>query len=260
MNPLPLGYYMYKVDNLNHNNQSLVKSTLRKVYFLLFGIPDLHSHIRYRCIKHYIKNLKTLDVGCGNGYFSFQLALNSIQDITLAPYTEMEFNIAKNIKESDHRFNHIKIIREDAQYLNQFEDESFEQIMVIDVFEHVINLNNAVDAVIRKLKVGGRLIVSVPTYDYPKFFGETFDKNIGHLRHFNLEQLKSLFEIRGMRTETIKPYTYFYISKLCSLYYKFNLGIINLILMPILNMFSFLTEFIPKLPYTEIVAVFIKIH
>jgi len=83
------------------------------------------------------------------------LALNSIQDITLAPYTEMEFNIAKNIKESDHRFNHIKIIREDAQYLNQFEDESFEQIMVIDVFEHVINLNNAVDAVIRKLKVGG---------------------------------------------------------------------------------------------------------
>ena len=45
----------------------------------------------------------------------------------------------------------------------QFENESFEQIMVINVFEHVINLNNAVDAVIRKFKVGwGHLLFLFP--------------------------------------------------------------------------------------------------
>jgi len=252
---------MYKVKNpQNLNTISSIKSTLKSLYFLLFGTPDLHSHIRYRCIKSQIKNLKTLDVGGGTGYLSFSLAINGLQDITLSPYTEIEFNEAMHIKESDYRFQNIKIIKDDAESLNSFEDESFEQIMVIDVFEHVINLNNAVEQVIRKLKLGGRLVVSVPTYDYPKFFGEVFDKNIGHLRHFTLEQLKSLFETRGLRTEMIKPYTYFYTSKLCSVYYKYNLKILNLILSPLLNMLSFFTEFIPKLPSTEIVAIFIKTH
>ena len=205
-------------------------------------------------------NRKSEDARCGGGegYFSFSLAVNGLQDITLSPYAEMEFKNATYIKESDHRFDHIKIIKDDAELLNSFEDESFEQIIVLDVFEHVVNLNNAVEQVIRKLSVGGRLIVSVPTHDYPRFFEETFDKNIGHLRHFSFDQLKSLFEARGLRTETIKPYTYFYTSKLCSIYYKYNLGILNLILSPFLNWLSFLTEFIPTHHFTELVAVFIK--
>jgi 2-polyprenyl-3-methyl-5-hydroxy-6-metoxy-1,4-benzoquinol methylase len=257
----PFGYYVYRVkDPTETETASLVRIALKKLYYLLFGTPDLHSHIRYRCIKNQIQNLRTLDVGGAAGYFSFSLTIDGLRDITLSPYTEIEFNEATLIKESDYRFNHIKIIKDDAESLNSFEDESFEQIMVIDVFEHVINLEKAVEQVIRKLRVGGRLVVSVPTYDYPKFFGETFDKNIGHLRHFTLEQLKSLFETRGLRTEMIKPYTYFYTSVLCSLYYKYNLGVLNLILSPLLNILSFFTEFIPKYPSTEIVAVFIKIH
>jgi len=66
MKLLPFGYYMYKVRNLeNHGTVNLLKLTLRSLYFILFGIPDLHSHIRYRCVKSQIKNLKTLDVGGG---------------------------------------------------------------------------------------------------------------------------------------------------------------------------------------------------
>jgi hypothetical protein len=140
MKPLPFGYYIYKVRNLeNHGTVNLLTLTLKSLYFILFGTPDLHSHIRYRCVKSQIKNLKTLDVG-GTGYISFSLAINGLQNITLSSYTEIKFNEAIHLKESDYRFQNIKIIKDDAESLNSFEDESFVIRAIIELEHHDVNI------------------------------------------------------------------------------------------------------------------------
>jgi hypothetical protein len=177
----------------------------------------------------------------------------------LSPYTQEEFTLAKTIRDSISYFKDVKIVRDDVQQLESFEDDTLEQILVIDVFEHVIDLEMAVNAVVHKLKAGGRLIVSVPTNEYAYFFGQKFDKEIGHVRHFSIDELKTLFEMKELKTELIKPYTYYYTSKLCSLFYdKLKDNRLGYLLMPILNCFSLVTERIPTDTYTEILAVFRK--
>lgn len=149
---------------------------------------------------------------------------------------------------------------DDAQYLDQFPDNSFDQIMAIDVLEHVIDLDMAVKSVIKKLKPGGRLIVSVPTHQYPKFFGQKFDDDIGHLRHFSYNSLHITFENYGLVTENIKPYTFYYTSKLCHFYYdSLSSTMPKIIFLPILNCFSIITERIHTKIYTELLAVFRKL-
>jgi len=85
---LPFEYYMRKVkDPQNLNTISSIKSSLKSSYFLLFGVQNLHSHIRYRRVKPQIKNLKTLDVEAGYGYFSFSLVVDGLlRGVTICSY------------------------------------------------------------------------------------------------------------------------------------------------------------------------------
>ncbi len=258
MKILPVGFYKYRVDE--GSNRTKIVNFLLKLYYFLFGVPDLHSHIRYRFIKKLIKNLYTLDVGAGEGIISFQLATIGINNITISPYTLKEANYATKVKQSNIMYEEMQVIPDDAQQLYKFKNESFDQILVIDVFEHVRDLNKSINAVLSKLKPGGRLVVSVPTNHYPEFFGQKFDRNIGHLRHFSEDDLRNIFERSyGMKIEFLEPYTFYYTSKLCHLYYDvLDTSLLKYILMPILNFISIVTENFHVRPSTEIAAVFVK--
>lgn len=131
MKILPVGFYKYRVDE--GSNRGKIVNFLLKLYYLCFGIPDLHTHIRYRFIKKLIKNLYTLDVGAGEGIISFQLATIGINNITISPYSLKEANYAIKVKQSNIMFKEIQVVPDDAQELYSFKDESFDQILVIDV-------------------------------------------------------------------------------------------------------------------------------
>ena len=55
---MPLG------DAIRYNS----KNTVLELYYRLFGVLDLHSHIRWRAIKRYIdKKDKNAEIGGGGG-------------------------------------------------------------------------------------------------------------------------------------------------------------------------------------------------
>lgn len=101
---------------------------------------DLHNYIRYRIFRKHIQNLKTLDVGGDIGINTFQSVIDGIKELTLSPYTKEEFEFAIAVKQTSPYFKNLNVIKDNAQELRSFEDNSFQQILLLDVFEHVMDL------------------------------------------------------------------------------------------------------------------------
>jgi hypothetical protein len=66
MRNLPLGYFLYRVPIYSIRKGKILSMFVRS-YNLIFGVSDLHSHIRYRCLRKSVQNVLTLDVGGDGG-------------------------------------------------------------------------------------------------------------------------------------------------------------------------------------------------
>jgi len=246
---MPLGDLL--VEN-GLDNKSTWKKILHRIYAQVYGINDLHSHIRWRAIKEYIdfQRKAILDAGCGAGLMTFEVAKqtskNMTQIIGIDPNKE-SIEIANRIS-SRQGLENVEFKVGNIMDI-EFDDETFDEALCIDVLEHVPDDNKAVCEVSRVLKEGGRLIISVPTPNYPKFFGREFAQRIGHLRdgywHY---EIAKLLQQNGIRVIKYKYYTLFPSSLVCSFFYRvLKGGRLATMISPILNIFSFL-DFLDPVP------------
>ncbi len=145
-------------------------------------ILESNDALRQMIKRHVDVGSVLLDAGIGYGEL-FQGLPEYIQfgvDVSL-PY----LRIAKN--------NGIEVCMAKLEKL-PYCDDSFDAIISSDVLEHVLRIDKAVSELIRVLKPGGMLIVRVP-------FDESLDEYINnpkytysHIRSFNLNSLRLLFE------------------------------------------------------------------
>jgi len=164
--------------------------------------------------------------------------------ITAMAYTDEEFKHLKLKIEKLGLNEIIKVGRGDAQTIDDsIKENTVEQVLLIDVLEHVYDHLKALEAINRILVKNGFLIISCPTPYYPKYFGIEFDKAIGHLRHYTLKDLKTLLEQSGFKILDYYYYTNSFSSLLCTIYYvRIRNGFIKALLMPILNILSLFFE------------------
>ena len=108
---------------------------------------------------------KVLEVGGGFGLFSSNFKLNFPESevYLLDLYSNEIMNIIENILTT-----HFKIFLKydfecDIQKKTSFEDQSFDLIFALDILEHIPDPESALDEIIRLLKKGGYLFISVPT-------------------------------------------------------------------------------------------------
>jgi len=193
-------------------------------FWLLFefivGIADFHSTHRITAIKVFFKRgLKTVDVGAAQGRLSVELALSNHTPITALAYTEEEVNSIATFVNQNGLKNLIKIGKDDAQKIESIQDAEVEQVLMIDVLEHVKDDAKALEAVYRVLVRGGYFLISVPTPNYPHWFGFEMERRIGHLRHYTFESLKSKLDAYGFTPEEHFYYTSGKVSLLCNLWY-----------------------------------------
>jgi SAM-dependent methyltransferase len=223
---------------------------------------DLHSHIRYRVTKKFLKDFsKNVEVGAGIGLMSFQFVLNFKKPILVLTYTDYEYTQALFIvKQVEWLQKYAKVKKDDAQILACCPSNFFEQALIIDVLEHVYDDHEAIKQLYRILKPGGRVILSVPTPYYPFYFGYKMDKEIGHLRHYTLHGIRNLFEKFGFTYVAWQPYTFKLTGILCNIFYvKITNWIIRAFIMPFLLVLSFVTEKIfNDIIFAEMIVVFRK--
>lgn len=133
-----------------------------------------------------MKNI--LDVGCGQGFQSYVLSKNKNNRV-------VGIDISKeNIEISHKRYPRVNFLVMNAGKMN-FKKNHFDEIYAIEVLEHVNNLEKVLNEITRVLKVGGKLIVSVPYYKSEIWLIKlrpTYFKEIHHVRIFKDNELESL--------------------------------------------------------------------
>ena len=129
------------------------------------------------------KNLKILDVACGDGRISQALIKmgHQVHGVDGDPRAvEIANQIGLNCKESN------------IEEVIPFEDDFFDLVLALDILEH---LNNPKDFLVRvksKLKVDGQIIISIPNhFDLRNRLRILLGKGIIHWAHRNFSDAKS---------------------------------------------------------------------
>lgn len=101
-----------------------------------------------------------LDLGCGNGEYSFLMAKKRVNQITaLDASPELIGEIQKILRTND--INNITIVNGDAQEL-PFKEEIFDAVFCNTVLEHVPEPEKVIQESFRVLKKNGIFVVSIP--------------------------------------------------------------------------------------------------
>ncbi|MDD1776306.1 MAG: class I SAM-dependent methyltransferase [Candidatus Methanomethylicus sp.] len=193
----------------------------RELKSIINRSPDLHAFPRMLAIKKAFKpGVPTIEAGAADGWFSFELAPYFNTPIKALAYTDAEYEaMRRNIKVLGLK-GIVHAGKDDAQTLSSISNSSLGQVLLVDVLEHVEDDSAAIQAVGRVLKKGGRFVISVPTPYYPYWFGERFDRIIGHQRHFTKEDLTAKLEANGFEIVDYFYYTTVGASKLMKIWYR----------------------------------------
>lgn len=173
-----------------------------KILEVLEGADRYNRWIAER-ISPYIES-PALEIGAGTGNISsFFSHLKSLtltdNDESLISVLQKKFN-TKNI--------HAEVfdIQKDFYKINN----SFKTIFSVNVLEHIKDDSKALSNMYRLLKRNGKVVILVPA---KKFAYTNLDKDLGHFRRYEKEELREKLEKAGFKIESI---TYFNIVGLLS--------------------------------------------
>lgn len=150
------------------------------------------------------KNLKILDYGCGVGTLSLYLASLGNEVVGLDISSE-----AINVANQSAKLNG-KILKKIKFYTlsegTKKVSSDFDLVLCIEVMEHVLHEKELLGFLVEKLKKGGYLILSVPSYNAPLYklgLTKRFDAKVGHLRRYTVENLLAVFENSGLEIREV---------------------------------------------------------
>jgi SAM-dependent methyltransferase len=150
---------------------------------------------------------RILDVGCGSG--RHVCAVSRFKDV-VAVGADIRFD---DVKEARDRLHFIEKLGEagggpscalgaDIHCL-PFGDGVFDLVICSEVLEHIPDHHAAVSEVVRVLKHGGNLVVSVPRYLPERICWELSDDyhqaNDGHVRIYRKTELTTMLEAAGVK-------------------------------------------------------------
>ena len=148
---------------------------------------------------------RILDVGCGTGRhvcaaYQFKNVTAIGVDINYNDLIEAR-NRLINVNKSETERGTYGTVVTDITSL-PFRDNDFDLLICSEVLEHIRDQEAAVDEIIRVLKPGRNLVVSVPRY-FPErvcwaLSNEYRNKKNGHIRIYKQPDLIALFENKGV--------------------------------------------------------------
>jgi len=172
-------------------------------------------------LKQHTSSKKTLDIGCGNKYYD-----------NLFP-NKINIDIDKNKKPD--------IIA--SVYNLPFQDNEFDNILCLEVLEHLFEPAKAISEINRVLKPGGKLILSTrfifPLHDAPEdYFRYT---------KYGLQKLFKNWQIKEIKSEThsLEAIAVLLQRLIFQVKYKNN-KILKLFLLFLIKIFLFLNKFIKQ--------------
>lgn len=184
----------------------------------------MHSHYRWDAISPLIDIAarRTLEVGGGDGRMSFEVAaLGHANTIVMTEFDPASVAEAEAIKAAG-GFTQVEVSQKDLRQLGL--GTAFDQVLAIDVLEHIDDDTLAIQQIADALAPGGRLVVSVPTPRYPQMFGRRFHEHLGHVRDgYYLEDLAPKLAAAGLMIKESRYYTGKWVGRAARLFYGLHI-------------------------------------
>lgn len=153
-------------------------------------------------IKHFLlgRNFKRktlLDIATGSGYVAIEMAKLGMQVIAC----DLSLQAIHNLKKYKKQFSlkNLQLLVCPAEEI-PIPERSVDYIVANAILEHIPNEKRAVDQWKQLLKPNGKMFITVPLkfrYVWPFLWPVNYmhDKRIGHLRRYDLEDLKKKFRL-----------------------------------------------------------------
>lgn len=137
-----------------------------------------------------------LDIGCGSGTISLYLGSKGFNvtgiDISKKAIAACQES-AKNLDQKTCKF-YI------SNFPNKILPRKYDLVFFSEVIEHLPDDDLALKKIHRLLKPGGILFLSTPSKNAPLFrlgYSKKFDKEVGHLRRYDINELKTKLNRNG---------------------------------------------------------------
>jgi len=209
------GKYQPHISDKMRNNPKL--GTLA---FKVFGYTNLGTWGRQLIFKDILKRLPVenfqsiLDLGCGQGEFSFMLA-DALPNAQVDA-SDTDLVAMSKIKEIKEKFNikNLDTYTCMIQEMGPEKDNSYDLIFSIDVFQHIPEEHMPFQACKNRLKKGGYLVTKMPAKEHkrilPKSWFKKFDDTLAgldpnqtymahHGQIYELDDLVKRYEREGFK-------------------------------------------------------------
>jgi len=158
-----------------------------------------------------LRDKKVLDVGSGVGVYTLHLLKEGADVLSL----DISDSYLKKVDELCRLHNLTpKLIKGDVVNLD-FEESSFDVVLLLDVLEHVVEYEIVLKNINRVLKEEGILVMSFPSkYSYKETRDRIASKRTGielaHVNFFALKDVKELLKEMNFKIEDTKYSCYFF--------------------------------------------------
>lgn len=189
------------MNNRHYQNQALFfnsEFSKNSKYRLSAWNSSYIRRIKNYMLKDNFKGKSLLDIGAGGAYVTIEMAKIGLNVIAL-DLSEVAINNIEKYK-SRFKLQNVVPIKSNAIEL-PFKDNYVDYIIANAVLEHIPDETKAIHEWKRILKSGGRMMVVVPLkfrYVWPPLWPINYirDKQIGHLRRYDLKDLKNKFKMK----------------------------------------------------------------
>jgi 2-polyprenyl-6-hydroxyphenyl methylase/3-demethylubiquinone-9 3-methyltransferase len=171
------------------------------------GLEPFEPVMRRRFLLERVpQGARVLDVGCGEGWFTAELARAGARVVGVDVAAEPLRRARARDRELD-----LRVIPIDGPW--QLADASFDVVWAGEVIEHVFDTAAWLSEVRRVLRSGGRLLLSTPALGplalarmalSPRAFTERFDPLGDHLRFYSRQTLTELLDEFGFESIEVR--------------------------------------------------------
>jgi 2-polyprenyl-3-methyl-5-hydroxy-6-metoxy-1,4-benzoquinol methylase len=144
---------------------------------------DFRNYNLVQLIASFVHGKRILEIGSGSGHLLHALALRGCDVVGLEPNAHIAAS-------SQNKYPDIRVINSTLEEIEKHITGSFDNIVMVDVLEHIVDDANAIRLLSRFLAPNGVLLIAVPAY--PWLFGSR-DTFAGHYRRYTKEMIKKLF-------------------------------------------------------------------
>lgn len=175
------------------------KKFLVKDYKMLMA-PEPHSQERALAVYDSLnkkKNVKTIDLGAGGAPMMSELLLRKGKGtVDALVYNKDDVRKAKRyLKEYNDR---VQIINGDLTDKSSLPNEQYDQILLLDVLEHIQDEKLVLNNIKSFFKENTKLIITVPNINYKDIMSKEFHNYVGHVRDgYTISMISKLLEENG---------------------------------------------------------------